>query len=268
MFLSFARFHRISVCVVVRASGCSNTGKGSGGFKGFHEEAPELHAISALLSTGPVSPSDGVDGADVGLLMTLCRADGLLLKPDKPARAIDAKWLGVVFNSSAPTGTLWSTSTTLENFTWGYVLSVYEATDWAASAESLNLPGGTAATKGVSWIRPPHGSSGSAPAPTLSEFSGTSPLHIPAQPGETYGKFNLLLTAPTLPNGMTLLVSEAGGEWHKPLRIKLSFDGRSAVVIAGRDIEGGRCVQDADCFDHRRDGQSQPEPTWERGRAG
>jgi hypothetical protein len=45
----------------------ANTGKGSGGFKGFHEAAPELHAVSALLSAGPVSPSDGVDGADVSL---------------------------------------------------------------------------------------------------------------------------------------------------------------------------------------------------------
>ena len=31
----------------------ANTGKDTGGFKGFHEEAPELHAISALLSAGP-----------------------------------------------------------------------------------------------------------------------------------------------------------------------------------------------------------------------
>lgn len=196
----------------------ANTGKGSGGFQGFHEEAPELHAISALLSAGPVSPSDGVDGADVELLMTLCRADGMLLKPDKPARAIDAKWLGAVFNSSAPSGTLWSTSTSMQNLTWGYILSVYEATGWSASAEILNLPGGTAATTGVSWIRPPHGGSGGGTptttavggwvAPTLSEFSAASPLQIPAQPGEVYGRFNLLLTAPTLPNGMTLL----GGE--------------------------------------------------------
>lgn len=48
-----------------------------------------LYLLSNLL--GPVSPSDGVDGADVSLLMSLCREDGLLLKPDKPARALDAE---------------------------------------------------------------------------------------------------------------------------------------------------------------------------------
>ena len=50
----------------------------------------------------PVSPSDGIGGADKGLLMSLCRADGLLLKPDKPARTVDAHWLGGVFNSTPP----------------------------------------------------------------------------------------------------------------------------------------------------------------------
>ena len=100
------------------------------------EEAPTLHAISSLLSAGPVSPSDGVDGANVPLLMSLCRADGKLLKPDKPARSLDAQWLGRVFNSSAPSGTLWSTSTTINNKTWGYVLSVNSAEAWSAGGYS------------------------------------------------------------------------------------------------------------------------------------
>ena len=38
----------------------ANTGKGSGGYQGFKERAPGLHAASSLLSCGPVSPSDGV----------------------------------------------------------------------------------------------------------------------------------------------------------------------------------------------------------------
>ena len=34
----------------------ANTGTGSGGYKGFKELAPGLHAASSLLSCGPVSP--------------------------------------------------------------------------------------------------------------------------------------------------------------------------------------------------------------------
>lgn len=59
------------------------------------------------------------------------------------------------------------------------------------------------ATAGVSWIRAPKGST--ATLPKLSAFSKASPLHIPAQPGNEYGQFNLLNTAPLLPNGFTLL---------------------------------------------------------------
>jgi hypothetical protein len=44
-----------------------------------------------------------------------------------------------VFNASAPAGTLWSTSTTINNLTWGYVLSVYEPTAWAASVALVDV---------------------------------------------------------------------------------------------------------------------------------
>ena len=35
-------------------------------------------------------------GADVGLLLSLCDANGKLLKPDKPARSVDAVWTSLV----------------------------------------------------------------------------------------------------------------------------------------------------------------------------
>ena len=91
----------------------SNTGGGEqrGGFKGFKEVAPALHAASALLSAGPVSPSDGVDGHDYGLIMSLCRADGMLLKPDKPARTLDVQWHNGVFKQRASAATLPPTAT-------------------------------------------------------------------------------------------------------------------------------------------------------------
>ena len=221
----------------------ANTGTGSGGFKGFHEAAPELHAISAILSTGPVSPSDGLGGADIGLLMSLCRSDGLLLKPDKPARTIDAYWLGTVFtntksssNSStgehiAPVGkALWTTAVVHGGLTWGYVLAAETSTDWRGTPATLNLPGGSNASAGVTWLRPKHTSSGGGggdgslsgaaerervygigdaqrldpAAIQLSPFSAAAPLVVSAT-GTSYGDFALHCTAPTLSNGMYLL---------------------------------------------------------------
>eukprot|EP01048_Picozoa_sp_COSAG05_P002599 COSAG05_NODE_108_length_18693_cov_7.956709_9_plen_345_part_00 len=219
----------------------TNTGTSSGGFKGFHEQAPELHAISAILSTGPVSPSDGLGGADVGLLMSLCRSDGLLLKPDKPARTVDAQWLGAVFTHSsgggsgghhvAPSGkALWTTAVVHGGLTWGYVFAAETSDDWHGTPAALNLPGGANASAGVAWLRPKHASSGGgseegAAAATagrervygigdarridpaviaLTPFSAAAPLVVSAT-GTSYGDFALHCTAPTLSNGMILL---------------------------------------------------------------
>ncbi|ESO88546.1 hypothetical protein LOTGIDRAFT_234457 [Lottia gigantea] len=53
------------------------------------EPYPALQTLLAVLSTGPVGPSDGINYTNTDLLMKCCNADGLILKPSKPATAID-----------------------------------------------------------------------------------------------------------------------------------------------------------------------------------
>ena len=90
-------------------------------------------------------------GADVGLLLSLCDANGKLLKPDKPARSVDAVWTSLVPGAAkGPPGTLWSTSVTKSNATWGYVLAARTSDKWTADAKTLGLSG---KTDGYSWIR-------------------------------------------------------------------------------------------------------------------
>jgi hypothetical protein len=76
-----------------------------------------LETIVSSLSAGPVGPSDAVGKENVDLIMRTCRADGLLLKPDRPATPVDA-W----FLPEGPKGQLWSTETTLGSHRWSYVL--------------------------------------------------------------------------------------------------------------------------------------------------
>ena len=91
-------------------------------------------------------------GADVGLLLSLCDANGKLLKPDKHARSIDAVWTSLVPGAAAgPPGTLWSTSVTKSNATWGYVLAARTSTKWSADAKTLGLRPGR--TDGYTWTR-------------------------------------------------------------------------------------------------------------------
>lgn len=251
----------------------ANTGKGSGGYQGFKEAAPGLHAASSLLSCGPVSPSDGVGGENVGLLMSLCNSDGLLLKPDKPARSIDAQWTSMLPNAAkGPPGTLWSTHATVSNLTWGYILVAETTSNWTASASILGLPG---KTSGITWTRPKSQSEGvDASTLTTEAFDDSHPLKIPtttpnfdssvadgATTPKPYGEqiWELLYTAPTLPNGMILL-----GEVGKMVpistmrfvsidatvtdRTKLTMVGApSEVVEIGFMVEADGVVASASC---------------------
>ncbi|MHA1682352.1 MAG: hypothetical protein ACTSUE_15555 [Promethearchaeota archaeon] len=55
----------------------------------YKERRYELECLVANLSAGPVAPSDKIGHENKELLMKTCRTDGLLLKPDVPATAID-----------------------------------------------------------------------------------------------------------------------------------------------------------------------------------
>jgi hypothetical protein len=62
-------------------------------FLNFTEPFPYTHALASALSAGPISPGDGVGGSDAALVRSLCRADGILLKPERPAISMDTYWI-------------------------------------------------------------------------------------------------------------------------------------------------------------------------------
>jgi hypothetical protein len=57
------------------------------------EAHPQAEALISSLSAGLVGPGDALGTADAALLHRTCRADGLLLKPDRPAFPLDAMFL-------------------------------------------------------------------------------------------------------------------------------------------------------------------------------
>ena len=61
-------------------------------FHGYAESDPLTHALMSLLSMAPVTFSDAVDATNKTLVMMTCTDDGVLLKPDRPATAIDAQF--------------------------------------------------------------------------------------------------------------------------------------------------------------------------------
>ncbi|PVD22557.1 hypothetical protein C0Q70_18373 [Pomacea canaliculata] len=83
-----------------------------------------LQLAVAVFSTGPVGPSDMVGGTDVPLLQRCCNAEGLILKPSKPATAIDDQIYTSAFGSSSGVnGDVWTTFTAISNIFFGIIFA-------------------------------------------------------------------------------------------------------------------------------------------------
>jgi len=50
----------------------------------------QLDLVLAVLSTGPVGVGDGINNTNFTLATSCCRADGAILKPNRPLTAMDA----------------------------------------------------------------------------------------------------------------------------------------------------------------------------------
>ena len=68
-------------------------------FKGYHERNAPTHALMTLLSMASVTFGDAVGESNKTLLMRLCRSDGMLLKADRPATAMDAQFQAMMFQA-------------------------------------------------------------------------------------------------------------------------------------------------------------------------
>uniref|UniRef100_A0A7S2FVU0 Uncharacterized protein n=1 Tax=Octactis speculum TaxID=3111310 RepID=A0A7S2FVU0_9STRA len=67
----------------------SSTNLQVGGQNEGPETQPDLHALMATLSTAMVGPMDGINLLNATRVMTTCRLDGLVLKPDRPQKTVD-----------------------------------------------------------------------------------------------------------------------------------------------------------------------------------
>jgi hypothetical protein len=98
---------------IMSQSGPESSGYTKPEWWGLQEEFPELHVLVSALTAGPIAPGDGIGDINAALVQRTCRADGVLLKPDHPAHAIDRQWLQYVFARGGPEGEITQTSVTL-----------------------------------------------------------------------------------------------------------------------------------------------------------
>ncbi|XP_071115644.1 uncharacterized protein [Haliotis cracherodii] len=97
--------------------------------RGLHtdrtEPYPELNALVATLSTGPVGPSDMIGKFNKTIIMKSVNSEGLILKPSRPATAIDNMIRRLAWNDfEGQDGEVWSTYSDFgESNKYGIVLA-------------------------------------------------------------------------------------------------------------------------------------------------
>jgi len=110
-----------------------------------------VHGAVATYSTGPVTVADEVGHSDKDLIMRSCDENGRILKPARPATAIDATYYKVFNDSSGPSGEVWTTYSTTSSgrkpdidclLLWYHVLVPELKTEYNLSlTEILSLDG-------------------------------------------------------------------------------------------------------------------------------
>lgn len=99
------------------------------GGRGNPMALPELNAIIAAFSTGPVGVGDGMNATDKAIVLPTCDGAGRLLQPDRPMLAVDATFCSPgqeprgepsgkcksTWMSAADGGAIWNSITKLPN---------------------------------------------------------------------------------------------------------------------------------------------------------
>jgi len=93
----------------------------SGNIYNKSEPYPELQSLVATLSTGPVAPSDKIGYSNKSLIMRSCNSEGLILKPSKPATAVDSQMHEAAYNGF--TGEVWSTFSYISGHMFGMIFA-------------------------------------------------------------------------------------------------------------------------------------------------
>ena len=201
------------------------------------EPSPQLQAAVATLSTGPVYPADRVGYTDVGLLRASHRADGLLLKPDRPAFSLDASYVSRVWGSAAGPDARQITHTysAFNGYRWHVLIVAEEAHGYKLQLSDV---GAAPADRYVTY----HLHNNTLSLPALSEWTATSPLPLEPQTRSTTS-FSTFWAAPVLANGLAVLGDVTRWapmsaqrvvsltEWSSGVIVQLSGDAAELVTI-------------------------------------
>jgi hypothetical protein len=98
-----------------------------------------LQSAVLSLSDGPVCPSDAVNASNASLILHACDASGRLLRPDRPAAAIDAMFVSKAFGGALK-GEVWATHANVSGAKYSYVLVPMLKSSYGVTSAQLGYP--------------------------------------------------------------------------------------------------------------------------------
>ena len=155
------------------------------------EPSPALNAAIATLSCGPVLPGDAMGLTNLTLLSRSYRADGLILRPDRPAFSLDASYYHRALPSSAQPDALQITHTYVQHSvsdTWHILLVLSESAPYGLTLSDL----GASTLSQYLCYRWQHGS---VHLDDLRVLTASSPLQLIPNPTQ-FDSFELWQMAP------------------------------------------------------------------------
>ena len=169
------------------------------GTQGGQERAdPAYETLIAFLMGGPYGPGDMVGAMDRDLVMRTCRADGVLLRADKPLTHMDSTFLEIFKTGNAPN--VWTTSSEVDGHRWTYMLGLNLHDTFTVASNDMRL--GDNVTEYAVWEfwgGPQKGVAALTPSVTFMFPSCPEPTTTPKTLGHKY-----YVAAPILPYGWVL----------------------------------------------------------------
>ena len=200
------------------------------------EVTPSLHNAASTLSTGPVTPGDGVGYSDAAQILRACNAGGRLLQPSRALTAVDgvvvrrALGAGAGVGAPPPDSIVSATYTLLGSaWAWDHVLVANLSAPWALTPATLapTRADGAGAAPPAALAYALNTTSLDLRTLAIAPFDALHPLPLPAN-GLT--DFALWHTAPAFANGWSLL-----GELGKWVPVaEARFD---APMVMGDGVE-------------------------------
>ncbi|OWF39492.1 uncharacterized protein LOC110464957 [Mizuhopecten yessoensis] len=214
----------------------SETQSGNSRYPDITEPYPALQSLVSTLSKGPVGPGDKLNATNREVLLRCCNDEGLILKPSRPAKAIDRQLIKRAFPGvDGPVGEVWTTYSKIKQqnqspYTYfGILFAANMTSDYLIYPNQTGFPSELSSGVVFSYTD----------VYNYSKFDNNNPLHLKGCTDENFCLY--YFSTVFFMNGTTIGVLGEINKWvpMSPQRVNLVVRGETTVdvVVTGVPYE-------------------------------